>query len=106
MRVESSNSTSVQAIQRGSRAANGKQTFDDLGKALESGDLTSAKVAFAQLQKNAPPEADQVTNPLSDKIDKLSQALDAGDLSAAKDAYNDIRQSRPHPSRSADASAP
>jgi hypothetical protein len=69
-----------------------KQLFQNLGSALESGNLSDAKNAMAQLQKNAPAQAGNGNNPISAKIEKLSQALDSGDLKTAQDAYADIKK--------------
>lgn len=75
------------------RFAKAKQAFDDLASALQSGDLTSAKEAFAALQDNLPPRANQAGNPLAAKIDALGQALDKGDLASARQAFADIQSS-------------
>jgi hypothetical protein len=74
-----------------------KSQFDQLGKALDSGDLTAAKQAYSAIQQNAPQGAgDQgPMAQMKSKIDQLGQALDSGDLSAAKKAYSAIQQSAP-----------
>jgi hypothetical protein len=68
-----------------------KQLFQDLGTALESGKISDAKDAMAQIQKNAPAQAGNRNNPMSSKIETLSKALDSGDLKAAQAAYADIK---------------
>ena len=68
-----------------------KQDFEALGSALDSGNLTDAKKAFAQLQKDAPSQGGK-KNPLSDTIDSLGKALDSGDLKGAQDAYGKIKE--------------
>ena len=75
-----------------------KSQFDQLGKALDSGDLTAAKQAYSAIQQNAPQgQGDQ--GPMAEmksKMDQLGQALDSGDLAAAKTAYSAIQQSAPN----------
>lgn len=69
-----------------------KQNFDDLGKALQSGNLDDARKAFAQLQKNAPSGGGDNKNPMSAEIASLSKALDSGDLKGAQEAYAKIQK--------------
>jgi len=80
-----------------SKMAQMKSQFDQLGKALDSGDLTAAKQAYSAIQQNAPQgQGDQ--GPMAEmksKMDQLGQALDSGDLAAAKKAYSTIQQSAP-----------
>jgi len=68
------------------------QAFQKLGSALESGNLSDAKEALAQLQKNAPTKATQGSDPLNTKMEALSKAVDSGDLTAARKAYSDIKE--------------
>jgi hypothetical protein len=74
-----------------------KSQFDQLGKALDSGDLTAAKQAYSAIQQNAPQgQGDQgPVAQMKSKMDQLGQALDSGDLAAAKTAYSAIQQSAP-----------
>jgi hypothetical protein len=74
-----------------------KSQFDQLGKALDSGDLTAAKQAYSAIQQNAPQgTGDQgPMAQMKSKVDQLGQALDSGDLTAAKKAYSAIQQSSP-----------
>lgn len=94
----SANSGSMPQINQ-SQMAQMKSQFDQLDKALDSGDLAAAKKAFNAIQQNAPqgaPQGDQ--SPMAQmksKIDQLGQALDSGDLAAAKKAYSAIQQSAP-----------
>ena len=69
-----------------------KQSFEKIGSALDSGNLTDAKQALTQLQKDVPPQAGNGDNPLSAKMQTLSKAVDAGDLKAAQAAYADIKK--------------
>ena len=69
-----------------------QQDFQDLGTALESGGLTDARKAFAQLQTDAPSQGGNDSSPLSSKIDSLGKALDSGDMKAAQEAYAKIKE--------------
>ena len=93
------NSRSMPQINQSQMAkmAQMKSQFDQLGKALDSGDLTAAKQAYSAIQQNAPQGAgDQgPMAQMKSKIDQLGQALDSGDLAAAKTAYSAIQQSAP-----------
>ena len=68
-----------------------KQDFEALGSALDAGNLTDAKKAFAQLQKDAPSQGDK-NNPLSDTIASLGKDLDSGDLKSAQADYAKIKK--------------
>jgi hypothetical protein len=80
-----------------SKMAQMKSLFDQLGKALDSGDLTAAKQAYSAIQQNAPQgQGDQgPMAQMKSKMDQLGQALDSGDLAAAQKAYSAIQQSAP-----------
>ncbi len=77
-----------------------KQSFTNLGKALDAGSMSDAQRAFAQLQQNAPAQSGQdasarttdSNNPLTAKVDALSKAVSAGDLKSAQSAYADLKQ--------------
>jgi|GEM_PF-5727567 len=64
-----------------------KQIFDELGSALQSGNLEDAKMAFAKLKKNASPQARSASNSMRAEIDNLGKALDSGELQSAQEAY-------------------
>jgi hypothetical protein len=92
-------------VQSSDGFARTRQFFQELGSALESGNLSVAKEALAQLQKNAPARAGNENNPITAKIQALSKALEAGDLKAAQSAYADIKSQksqRPTAGRRAD----
>jgi hypothetical protein len=92
MRVTSlqSGGTNLYQTSGGSPFAKAQQDFQDLGKALQSGNLSEAQKAFARLQEDAPSQGGQ--NPLSSKIDSLGKALDSGDLKGAQEAYSQIEE--------------
>jgi hypothetical protein len=68
-----------------------KQDFDSLGSALKSSDLSKAKEAFAQLQKDVPSQSGKSNTPLSSDMKSLGNALESGDLKAAQMAYENIQ---------------
>ena len=90
MQVGSVSSAALQRAGAADTLAKAKQSFDKLGSALESGNLSDAKDALANLQKNAP-KGPKGANPIRDKIDALNQAVDSGDLKAAQTAYADVK---------------
>jgi len=92
MQINSITSRSGPTFQEPENFAKIKQAFQDLGKALESGNLTDAKTALATLQKNAPPKTEAGSDPMSVKMEALTKALNSGDVKAAKDAYADIKK--------------
>lgn len=68
-----------------------KKNFDDLGSALQSGNVTDAKKALTQLQQNAPPQGKDSNNPMSSDLQTLSKAIENGDLSTAQQTYAKIQ---------------
>lgn len=68
-----------------------KQLFKKVGTALDSGDITGAKTALAQLKKIAPASDGNQENPVAAKMDELSKALDSGDLKTAQKAFASIQ---------------
>ena len=92
MQIGPVSNASYQTTGVGESISKMKQLFQNLGNALESGNLSEAKEALAQLQQNAPARAGNGNNPISAKMEQLSKALDSGDLKAAQDAYADIKK--------------
>jgi len=70
-----------------------KQSFQALGAAIESGDLSAAKEALAGLQENAPDNSGNRKDPIGTKIAALSEAVESGDVAASKQAYADLKES-------------
>jgi hypothetical protein len=102
MQIGSINSATYQPMGAGESLAKVKQSFQKLGSALESGNLSDAKEAMAELQKNAPAQAGGENSPMGAKIETLTKAVDSGDLKAAQQAYADIKKTmsqRPPPAR-------
>ncbi len=101
----SSATSSVGSTQQ-AQWAQAKNLWDQLGQALQSGDLAGAQKAFAALQANAPQgPASQVQgastssgqgsatqNPMS----ALASALQSGNLAAAQQAFSQIQQTQGH----------
>ncbi len=92
MQISSATGGALSALPGNDRLAKIKQSFNNLGSALESGDLSAAKTTLAELQKNAPKQASGSSNPMSQKMEALSKAIDSGDVKAAQDAYADMKQ--------------
>jgi hypothetical protein len=100
--ISSSNffNQSVQAAQ--SPFQQFQQDFQQLGQALQSGNLSAAQSDFVTLQQLVPQPAAtstsnsastaQNTNPLSQTFSQLSQALQNGNLSAAQQDFTAIQQ--------------
>ena len=92
MQIGSVTSGALPAMQGNNQFAKIKESFENLGSALESGNLSDAKTALEDLQKNAPKQSSGASNPMSQKMEALSEAIDSGDLKAAQAAYADIKQ--------------
>ncbi|MFZ1376289.1 MAG: hypothetical protein WAS25_06820 [Geothrix sp.] len=72
-----------------------KALFDQLGQALQAGDLQAAQDAFAALRPPAP-DAQGAGNPPRGPFSALTDALQKGDLVAAQEAFAQITQRREH----------
>lgn len=74
------------------------QALNNIGKALQSGDLSGAEQAFSLVAKvgaNAVPHHSHVPPmgaKLTQGLDQLGQALHSGNLSAAQQAFAAVRQ--------------
>ena len=72
-----------------------KQDFQNLGKALQSGNLSDAQQAFATLQQDSPtsgqPQGNQSSN-ASNPMQDLGNALQSGDLSGAQTAFAQMQK--------------
>lgn len=92
MQISSVSNNSYDPTQVGASAGNMKKLFQNLGKALNSGNLSDAKAALSQLQQNGPRGASDTSNPMSQQIDALTKAINSGDLKSAQDAYSNIQK--------------
>ncbi len=91
MQISSLSSVSFQPAGGTQAIGKMKQSFEQLGSALESGDLSSAKDVLAQMKETAPARGGG-DNPMSQKMDALSKAVESGDVKAAQQAYGDIKK--------------
>jgi hypothetical protein len=91
MQISSLSSASYQPAGGTQAISKMKQSFEDLGSALESGDLSSAKDVLAQMNKDAPAQGSG-DNPMSQKLDTLTKAVESGDVKAAQQSYADIKE--------------
>jgi uncharacterized membrane protein YccC len=73
-----------------------QQEFQQLGKDLAAGNLSSAQADFATLQQDLPQanstSTSQSNNPIVQAFQQLSQDLQSGNLSAAQQDYSTIQQ--------------
>jgi soluble cytochrome b562 len=92
MQISSASSQSFDPTQASASIGNMKKLFQNLGSALNSGNLSDAKAALSQLQQNAPPGASNSNNPMSQQIDSLTKAINSGDLKSAQSAYSNIQK--------------
>ena len=70
-----------------------QQEFQQLGKDLQSGNLSAAQSDFATLQQEGPQSSSaQSNNPIAQEFQKLAQDLKSGNLSAAQQDYKTIQQ--------------
>jgi outer membrane protein assembly factor BamD (BamD/ComL family) len=75
---------------------NFQQLFQQLGKDLQSGDLSAAQSDFASLQQLVPQSSStsssQSTNPIAQAFNQLAQDLQSGNLSAAQQDFTTLKQ--------------
>ena len=73
-----------------------QQAFQQLGKDLNSGNLSSAQADFVTLQQDMPQanstSTSQSNNPIAQAFSQLSKDLQSGNLSAAQQDYSTIQQ--------------
>ena len=69
-----------------------RSAFQQLGQALQSGDLGAAQSAYNLLTQNASTSAASQTNPLSQDFSAIGQALQSGDLKGAQSAFAKFQQ--------------
>jgi hypothetical protein len=98
---------SVQSTQPGQASAikQRRQDFEALTQALNSGDLSGAKTAFAAIQQNfktvtQAQEGQQIGSNTQNKFQSafqaLGQALNSSDLKSAQTAFANLQQARGH----------
>jgi len=73
-----------------------QQDFAQLGKDLESGNLSAAQADFATLEQLMPQNnsaaAAESNSPIAQAFNQLSEDLQSGNLTAAQQAYANIQQ--------------
>ncbi len=71
-----------------------RQSFGQLAKAIQSGDLAGAQQAFESLSEEAPQGvgANGRSGPIAQGLSQIGAALDSGDLSSAKQAVSSLTQ--------------
>jgi hypothetical protein len=80
-------------LQQFQSAAQQRRTdFNNLAKALQSGDLSGAQQAFSDLTQTGRSTAGNSNNPISKDFAALGDALKSGDLSQAQDAFTKLKQ--------------
>jgi hypothetical protein len=111
MQINSVNSQSFHPQEMSDSFNKVKKSFDDIGSALSSGNLSDAKTALSDLQKFAPKNSNDTKSPMNKEMNELSSAIESGDLAKAQSAYSDIKEhmsnrpSGPPPDVSAQTSA-
>ena len=77
-------------------AQNQMQQFPQLGKDLQSGNLSAAKADFATLQQSVPQtsstSSSQSSSPIAQAFTQLGKDLQSGNVSAAQQDYSTIQQ--------------
>lgn len=71
-----------------------QKAFQQLGQALQSGNLPAAQSDFATLQQNSPAATAtaSATTPVAQSFSQLSKDLQSGNLSAAQQDFSKIEQ--------------
>ena len=72
-----------------------QQEFQQLGQALQSGNLSAAQsdfTAMLQVGQNSSTSSTQSSNPISQEFNQLAQNLKSGNLSAAQTDYSQLQQ--------------
>lgn len=88
-----SSNSSVYQTDTAAKMAQRKQDFQSLADALQSGNLSDAQKAFAQLQSDGVKTSQtQNSNSQSSPLQALASALQNGDLSGAQQAFAQLQQ--------------
>lgn len=72
-----------------------KQIFEEIGKALDSGNLEAAKAALGKLQNSTAAPSGEAGGPMAKRMAQLSEAVESGQLETARSAFEEIRESKP-----------
>jgi hypothetical protein len=86
----------MQTLQNQANLQQFQQQFEQLGQALQSGNLSGAQTDFDALQDDASPvdagSSTTSSSSLAQSFSQLGQALESGNLSAAQQDYSSIQQ--------------
>lgn len=66
--------------------------FNQMGEALQSGDLAQAQADYSYLMQNAPASVRNGNGPVSQALAKLGSALQSGSVSSAQQAFQVVAQ--------------
>ncbi len=80
------------SAQTGSSAGN---NFQNLGQAIQAGNLSAARAAFAAFQKTYSPQTSMTSSGSTSPVGStgsLSHALNSGNMAAAQAAYADLKR--------------
>jgi outer membrane protein assembly factor BamD (BamD/ComL family) len=98
-----SNSQSVTSPQQSFQ-----KEFQQLGQALQSGNLSAAQADFATLQQNSPTSSATSSassgNPIAQAFSQLGKDLQSGNISAAQQDFSNIQQDTQSQSQSTQTS--
>jgi DNA-binding FadR family transcriptional regulator len=92
-----SSTSAVYQTDTATKMAQRKQDFQSLADALQSGNLSDAQKAFAQLQNDGvktgqTQSSNSQSNSQSSPLQALASALQNGDLSGAQQAFTQLQQ--------------
>jgi len=79
-----------------SAAQASRTTFDQIGRALQNGDLAQARADYSALMKTAPAFVQNGKGPVGQALANLGGALQSGSLSNAQEAYQFLAQHLRH----------
>lgn len=79
--------------------------FNQMGKALESGDLAKAQADYSALMQNAPASVQNGQGPMGQALANLGSALQSGSLSNAQQAYQTLSHHLRHHRQISEGSA-
>ncbi|MGZ6016501.1 MAG: hypothetical protein ACXWKM_12215 [Phenylobacterium sp.] len=91
----SATSTSTTAMQPPPPNSALRAAFEQLTSAINSGDLESAKKAYASLQKTS--GSSDAKGPMADLMASIGDALNSGKIDDAKSALAAFQQAHPRP---------
>jgi outer membrane protein assembly factor BamD (BamD/ComL family) len=79
-----------------SAAQAARTKFNQIGKALENGDLAQAQADYSALMKTAPTSVQEGKGPIGQALANLGSAFQSGAVSDAQEAYQFLAQHLRH----------